>query len=120
MSHRVFALLCLVLACTLGCGPTGNRGPAPDLSMMSKSVSDAVNDFVAQAKKSPAQAPQKLAILMESLEADARDFGAGFVTVRDAAQELKSLYERKAPTAEIDAQLDKLKAQADALSAPGS
>ena len=106
-----------ILSATLafaGCGGP-ESSPPPELTAMIQSTQYAVDDFVTMAKQKPKAAPEQLDILLESLEARASEHKGGFATVRDEALALKALYEKSAPKAEIDAQLDKLKETAMAL-----
>ena len=82
------------------------------------SIQTRVYEFITLAEKSPAKAPADLAMLKESLDAYAQDFGGGFIQLRDAASELERLYASSAGKSEIDAQLKTLKSLAGSVSSP--
>jgi hypothetical protein len=102
----------------MACGRSS--GSAPAANEVAKAVQFQVDPFIENARKSPKTAPEELTIMLESLDSYAQSQGEAFAELNDTAKELKAMYDRKAPKAEIDAQLDKLKAQSDALGTAGS
>lgn len=110
---RNLVLLASVSLCILGCG--GESTPPPKSEAIGSQAKQQVQDLVAEAKKNPAKASQSVAMLNESLAAYANDYGQEFETLKAEGQKLQELYEKKAPKAEIDAQLMKLNDAANAL-----
>jgi hypothetical protein len=115
MSNTILCSCLLGIAALgfLGCG--GESTPPPKTEAIGGQAKKQVQDFVAAAKKAPASAPDQLQMLKESLAAYAKDYGQEFEPVQQAATELEALYQKKAPKAEIDAQLQKLSDAANAL-----
>ncbi len=110
---RNMVLLAGVSLWLSGCG--GESTPAPKTEAIGAQAKQQVQAFVEAAKKTPAKAPESLAVLKESLDAYVKDYGKDFEPVQQAAVELEALYQKKASKAEIDAQLQKLTDAANAL-----
>ncbi|WP_339733306.1 hypothetical protein [uncultured Gimesia sp.] len=109
---RCFALILLTTIFT-ACG--GPSAPPQAEHTRNEVAQKSVEEFVASAKKSPKGAAQNLSILMESLEAYASEFQGPYIKLNDTAKELQSLYQSSAAKDKIEAQLEALKQQAEAL-----
>lgn len=99
-------LLSLTLLCALafaGCG--GAKAPAPTKDTMSAETKTMVGQFVDKARNRQAGAPE-LAVLLETLEGRAKEFGEGHKKVLDAAKALQSAF-GKSPS-EVNQKLDEL------------
>lgn len=107
-------LLLLTITWFTGCG--GPSAPPPSDAQKSEVAQKTVEEFIASAKKNPKAAPQNLSILMESLEAYANEYEGPYVELRDAAQELATLYQNSADKGKISTQLEVLQQKSAALS----
>ena len=100
----------------MGLAGCGGDSPPPLTEQETSSVAQqSVTEFAATARKQPAQAPQRLTVLMESLDSYAQNEGGPYETLRDRGKELLELYNRKAPQAEIDAKLNEFEQAAQTL-----
>ena len=114
MSARRFSfrwLLCL--GALAGCGGPPSVSP-PSEGQTAVETGQMVTAFVERAKKGKVTAGET-GVLLESLDARAGDQGGAYVELRDAVAQLKTMLEQKKPKAEVDAQLDKVSQQAQAL-----
>ena len=110
------AALCVALLSLPGCGGPATA-PPPDAAAVSSGARTLVEQFVQKARANPNAAVGDLAVLMESLDSYATAHAGPFVELRDTAKELQDLLAKPASKPEIDAQLDKLLAKAQALPA---
>ena len=115
MMYGKSALICVGLAILLaGCGPkTASRPSDADVASQAQAL---INDFVQKAKSQPDTGAQELELVLESLEAQAAEYGGAHEQLRDAAKELKSLYESSASQEEVNQKLDAMAQQAAGLS----
>lgn len=102
----LFLLLGLVFfaACT-----SDKTAPPPPAEETARAVKTQVDQFLAAAKVQPKSAPKQLALLLESLEARARDDAGRYAGLLDAAKALQTKYQAKANPAEIEQQIDALR-----------
>lgn len=108
-----FAVLTSALLLLSGCTPPDPPAQSTEIASQSRQI---VFDFVAEARKSPAAAPERLTVLLESLDAQADQHGGVHVQIRDKAKELQALYAGNSSDAEIEAKLTELEALADSIS----
>lgn len=120
MYTRSLVLVAVGLLFCTGClqGPASQGAGTTDPEV-ANGVRDQVTAFVKDAQKSPKAAKGRLDLMLESLDGAAARGGA-FVTVRDEAKKLQSLYESKADTAALKKQMDALQAAADGLTSGAS
>jgi hypothetical protein len=115
MRSRLLATaLCVSLLCLPGCGGPATA-PPPEAAAVGAGAKALVEQFVQSARANPNAAAGELTVLMESLDSYATAHAGPFVELRDAAKELQGLLAKPASKPEIDAQLDKLLAKAQAL-----
>lgn len=109
--------LTISLASTLfiWCGCSGGTASAPSDEQASAEVKTQVTHFIETARKSPKSADANAGLLLESLQARVEQYGDQFQPLVREAESLQALQEKKAPAAEIEAQLAKLQAAADQL-----
>jgi hypothetical protein len=117
MRSRLLATaLCVSLLSLSGCGGPATA-PPPEAAVVGSGAKALVEQFVQNARANPAAAAGELSVLMESLDSYAAQQAGPFVELRDTARELQGLLAKPASKPEIDAQLDKLLAKAQALPA---
>lgn len=114
MNARLSALLLLCALFPVGCGG-GQSVPPPSDTEIGQMAKTRVAEFVQKTKTQPKAAASNLALLLESLDAFASQYGGPYVELRDTAKQLQGMYQRKASKQEIEGQLGKLTQQADAL-----
>lgn len=115
MNARLAAPLLLCVLFLAGCGTGGPTAPPPSTTEIGQMAKTRVADFVQKAKTQPKTTASDLALLLESLDAFASQYGGPYVELRDTAKTLQGMYHRKANKQEIDTQLGKLTQQASAL-----
>lgn len=103
----------LLLVFSLGCN--SDSAPPPAEAEIGQQAKAQINQFVEQARTQPKTAPERLSILMESLQSYASQYEGPYVELHATAQELHAMYQRSAGADEIKQQLDKLSQQAAAL-----
>lgn len=79
---------------------------------MADSAQAQVRAFIEQDAGQP---EQQLSLLLESLEAYARDYGGAFVELHASASELHDLYQQQAPADQIAEKRDHLEKVAELL-----
>jgi hypothetical protein len=114
-SMRTLALVLVVFqlsACDQG-------AVVPQQSEINKSIRQQVLSFVETARESPDQGPTELEMLIESIEGYEDMGDEQFVQLQDSAEQLEIMYRQQASQAAISKQLDRLEAQANALTTAG-
>jgi hypothetical protein len=109
---RHLALLALAVALCAGCQ---SPDPPPDPDEFADAAQKRVSEFVVRARANPQDAPQDLALLMESLDSYAEQHQGGYVQLRDTAQKLQTLYANNGGRTDIDATLSELETEAKGL-----
>ncbi|MEN6498589.1 MAG: hypothetical protein ABFD16_30155 [Thermoguttaceae bacterium] len=115
MNARLASPLLLCALFLAGCGTGGPTAPPPSDTEIGQMAKTRVAEFVQKTKTQPKAAASNLALLLESLDAFAAQYGGPYVELRDTAKQLQGMYQRKASKQEIEGQLGKLTQQADAL-----
>lgn len=115
-SRLLAAAVCVTLLSLPGCGGPATA-PPPDAAAVGTGARTLVEEFVQKARANPNAAAGDLAVLMESLDSHAVAQAGPFVELRDTGKELQDLFAKPASKPEIDVQLDKLLAKAQALPA---
>lgn len=115
LTRRLVCCLSLLLLTSVLTACGGATAPPPSETARNESVKKSIDEFIAKAKKSPKTAAQNLTVLMESLDAYASEFEGPYIEVRDSAKELLSLYQSSAAKDKIEAQLEVLQQQVNAL-----
>lgn len=98
----------IVLLCFTLCGCGKKTSPPPEQNEIANQAKALVKDFVESTKANPKNAANDAAILLESLEALANDFGEPYVALLEQGRVVEQKYQSKAPKAEIEAELAKL------------
>ncbi len=107
---RVFSVALVFVLAFAGCGKTA--APAPTKEKMSTETKSMVDQFVDKARKKQAGVSE-LTVLLETLEARAKDLGGGHQAVVEAAKKLQAAYGKKAT--DVEKELDGLSQAASAL-----
>lgn len=105
-------LLSLLIVGSLATAGCGNRTARPSGHEMAGSAQERVHAFFEQDGR---QAEQHLALLLESLEAYARDYRGDFVPLHESAEQLLQLYRDQAPAEQIAQLREELEHRANAL-----
>jgi hypothetical protein len=96
-----------------GCGPKASPPAKEKVAAETKTL---VHQFVTKAKsQAPKAAAADLAVLLENLEARAKDQGGGYQKLLDAAKELQKTLQGSAARPQINQQLDELSQAASSL-----
>lgn len=103
----------LLIVLLAGCG--GESTPAPTTAQIGTAVKERFDSFVETALKNPKQAATEMTILMESLDAYARDYGGAFVELRDMTKAAIPEVQKAKNKLELEGILGKLQAKANEI-----
>ena len=110
---------CLCLLAALAFGGCSESTPPPSAEQTGSVAKQSILEFSAAAKRNPKQAKSNLSVLMESFDGYVASTNGPekdqYAQIQATAKDLLGLYEKSAPKAEIDAKLEQLTTQANAL-----
>jgi hypothetical protein len=108
-------LLLAVVALVAGCSSGEVTAPPATGNEMVAESKARTEAFVTKARQNPQAAPAELQMLIETLEGSASQTGEATAPLISAAKELQALYQKSAPKAQTDEQLQKVADAAAAL-----
>lgn len=111
MSYSVRFTCIAILACSvgIGCGDASRR-QSKEIAVQTKQN---IDDAVTQILESPDSAATNVAILIESLEAQARDYGGPFNKLLETAKSVQFELERSPDNLKVESELGRLTAAAE-------
>lgn len=96
----------LLLITLAGCG--GESTPPPTVSQIATTAKERLDGYVESALKNPKQAGDQLTVLLESLDGYAKEYGGGFVELRDMAKAMVPEVQKAKNKLELEGILAKL------------
>lgn len=107
---RLLSLALFFALAFAGCG--GSKAPTPTKDAMSAETKTMIGQFVDKARKKQVGAAE-LAVLLETLEGRAKEFGEGHKQVLEAAKGLQSAYGKS--ESEVEQRIEELSQAASKL-----
>jgi len=110
---KSFCVVLLFCSTFMGCG--GGSAPKPKTTEIATLAKSSVNSTAERIATSPKSASQEMALLLESLEAYARDYGGSFKELLATAKSVQSELSASPDQAKVESELVRLKGAADKL-----
>ncbi len=111
--QKLLVLLSLICVVATGCG--SENASAPKSSETAAAAKQQIDKAVSQITQSPATASNDLGLLLESLEAYARDYGGPFKDLLETAKSVQSELNGKPDQSKLESELGRLTAAANKL-----